>query len=1677
MKTKLLLLGFFVTIQTEAATRTWVASGIASPRWSTPGNWTPLGTPQPGDTLVFDTFSQSVLSMVNDLNDVRVSSLRFNDGDYTLNGNSLTVSNSITVGRGPNSGEELTATINATLILGGNVSCLVNEGDSLTDRNNQLFLRGTINLNGFQLRLLTSSTGEGVVVNRTSEIYVTGVIAGTGSVHAEIANDCRVVIGGPSGNTFSGPLSVTGRNLRGSIYPEGDALFLLDKDSGPAVNTRLEILPGDSQIRLRPRLNQPHQIADGATLMIGAGQQFDFNGHSDWVTHLEMQDGALLTTGSGTLIVLDRISAQAGLVTPIIRGRLSLLSALTCELNPAGGYYGLDIQAAISGAAFLTKTGTAALKLSGDNTFTGAVIVESGDLQGAHVNAFGNPTGGVLLEGGAVRIDDLTISGEPIHCNRDGSDLIALGNCAWNGSILLTRTLRVFGRNDLTLAGAISGEGGLRLEGGTVTLAGSGHNTFTGTTLVDCGYLQLNKSSNIRAFSGLLRVLTLRRVRWLNNFQLPPDATITMEPSSFILLNNHSDIAADLTFIGGTVDLAADSALQITGLIRKMAPPDVGAFIHGTPGLLFLVGQRTFNIGDGAAANDLQITARMGGSGITKVGNGTLSLGGNNVFAGPVIVSNGVVHADHDNALGTASSGTTVHSGATLWLGANAGTVPEPVTLNGTGFGGTLGALTASDVVYLESTVTLAGPTTIRVDAGSSLNIVGPITGTGPLTKTGGGVLSTSGAGNSYTGDTLIRGGTFNLNKGFAATSVPENLVITDAVVRNFNSYQVIGNITVGAEGLLDVNGHTENVDILTLNSGGDVRTGTGTLIFKTGGALNVVPVPDPRFLSPDIASISGNIDVLPGNLPINVAAGFGFGWTGPELDIPARILSSSGIANLHKQGPGEMHLSGANAFTGVLYINDGRVIAAHNSALGTAQGLTDVRTNGTLVLEGGVTISDFLILETDAAVALSSVGGSNVVTTNINLLRASTGIEVGTGAYLQALGRVGSVGGLTKLGPGTLQFWGFTSNSYAGLTVVSNGVIEAGRVNRISIPGDAIIGRDSSAITTATIRSLREQQFKRTADITIHRSGLLELFPFPGAPAPRPTLNRVLGAGRIDLGAGTSLTISNSPSFTFAGAISGSGALNKYHSDSSMHFTGDSTFSGPTTIFEGFYRMDGSAPSSPVTVKADGSLRGDGRVGALTVEAGGTVNPSSSVPGQRGGDLRMSSANFLDGAILGLAFYGPHPTGGNDSLRVDGAVTLSGTRLSSGFQYAPRKGDVLTLIHKTSAGPASGAFGGYPAGTQRLLGDIPVVASYTGGDGNDVTFTVTNLALRAAGFRIESGNGNGIIDGDECNLIWLGLQSRRNTALTITHAELRTVSSETSVTIAQADYPGVPPLGTGTNLTPFQLRSSAQLQCIGEGVALELQVSVAGEGTFAVPFLLPSGTNCNSSGGGSCDSCIVVAGEFTTNTLASNDRLFFIGAPSDCFPDKPCPGADPTIDLPPARYLTHSFTNSTANDLCITVQLRFDCTNAPVNALGVAAYLGAFDPTAVCANYLGDIGFVGPSAYPPFAFRVPAGSNFMVVVTARTAGTGCDESYALEVFGLACPPPRLHIAKDASPENVLLRWSTAYPGWRLQSVNSLNGSSPFPFQDLSNTPAIVSGHYSVTNPATGNQRIYRLGK
>jgi hypothetical protein len=790
-------------------------------------------------------------------------------------------------------------------------------------------------------------------------------------------------------------------------------------------------------------------------------------------------------------------------------------------------------------------------------------------------------------------------------------------------------------------------------------------------------------------------------------------------------------------------------------------------------------------------------------------------------------------------------------------------------------------------------------------------------------------------------------------------------------------------------------------------------------------------------------------------------------------------------------------------------------------------------------------------------------------------------------------------------------------------------------------------------------------------------------------------TLGRLVGDGRLSVGAGGALTISNVVSCTFSGPFSGTGALNKY-GPATFRVTGNSpSYTGLATVFDGTYRVSGDFIISPVTVKSGGELLGNGTVGNVLVENGGIVRVDSEGPGRLGGELVTDSVNFHNGSALGLAFYGPHPTGGNDRLLVDDAVTLNTPTLSSGFQYPPREGDVITLIGNSGVDAVSGAISGFPQGTLRLIGGIPVVVNYAGGDGNDVTLTVTNLPARSGGAHLISGNGGSALVPNDCSQLRLAVTNRGAVALAGLRGKLRSLTEGVVVTMAESAYPDLAPGARGTNATPSQIRTEPSFPC-GGGVEFELvltasnfpptaipytisgsaghaldfdgsgnyvavphraalnafpltvitwvktaggsdlvnkyvssslngwnvfmrggrvrawyfasnnrfiwdggdgldgglvadglwhhvafTVEVSGgkiyvdgvlkdsrawtgvpgpatttqqmrlginaegtipfdgqldeitvwnvalsqaqiqtnmsrsltgaeanllayyrcnEGTGAtvadsapldgnnngawvgaprfelssiVPFSVPGAPDCNS-GGGACESCLVVRGRFDSNALQSARRLTATDPPSVCDPPKPCPGFDEFTNAP-VRHVLHRFTNSTASEQCITAQLRLGCPNTLAGAFGVSAYAGEFLLNEPCANFLGDDGAFA-TVPPPFSFRVPPGTNFIIVVTARTTEPVCD-TYTLELFGLPCPPPRLDIARDAAPDKVLLHWSSAYPDFQLQSANALNSPGPSSFVNVTSPPVLVGGKFAVTNALSAPRRFFRLTK
>ena len=220
---------------------------------------------------------------------------------------------------------------------------------------------------------------------------------------------------------------------------------------------------------------------------------------------------------------------------------------------------------------------------------------------------------------------------------------------------------------------------------------------------------------------------------------------------------------------------------------------------------------------------------------------------------------------------------------------------------------------------------------------------------------------------------------------------------------------------------------------------------------------------------------------------------------------------------------------------------------------------------------------------------------------------------------------------------------------------------------------------------------------------------------------------------------------------------------------------------------------------------------------------------------------------------------------------------------------------------------------------------------------------------------------------------------------------------------------------------------NSAQFGCdptggqappVASGDALTLTCEA---GPPASPTPTPSGTPGGCTFNGSID----------TGDPTQIDRLFRSGIPQTCPPSTTCATfGDPT----PRHYDEYSFTNTTGATQCVTVDTTTDCTGT--NFVFVAAYLGTFDPTNICTNWIGDSGSSPDIGVPaPFSFNVDDGQTFVVVVSEVTPDAGCS-AYTIAVSpqsicggggGSPTPSPT---CIPGSPNGAAGPWTagTAYP-------------------------------------------------
>jgi len=132
---------------------------------------------------------------------------------------------------------------------------------------------------------------------------------------------------------------------------------------------------------------------------------------------------------------------------------------------------------------------------------------------------------------------------------------------------------------------------------------------------------------------------------------------------------------------------------------------------------------------------------------------------------------------------------------------------------------------------------------------------------------------------------------------------------------------------------------------------------------------------------------------------------------------------------------------------------------------------------------------------------------------------------------------------------------------------------------------------------------------------------------------------------------------------------------------------SGDNTYSGPTTVYEGTLLVSNTAGSGTgtgsVTVKTGGTLGGGGTIaGAVTANAGGTIAPGGSAGTLNVGTVAIPSSVTMDaGAIYNWEFDGTR----GDLVAVQGDLTLTaGWKLALAGSGTPAIGAEYDLFTYT---------------------------------------------------------------------------------------------------------------------------------------------------------------------------------------------------------------------------------------------------------------------------------------------------------------------------------------------------------------------------------------------------------
>ncbi|EFS9227631.1 autotransporter outer membrane beta-barrel domain-containing protein [Salmonella enterica] len=913
------------------------------------------------------------------------------------------------------------------------------------------------------------------------------------------------------------------------------------------------------------------RAAHGA-FTVDAGSTFTVTSELDETTATSNWDGSKLTKqGDGTLILSNTGNDYGD--TEIDGGILTAKDAaslgtgdVTIAESATLALSQGTLDNNVTGGGQIVKTGNDELIVTGDNTYSGGTTITGGTLTADYADSLGT---GVIANSGVLQVDE----GE-LENTLSGS-----------GSLVKT------GTGELTLSGDNSYSGDTTITGGTLT---ADHADSLGTGVIaNSGVLQVGEGELENTLSG--------------------SGALVKTGTGELTLSGDNTYSGGTTITGGT--LTADHA------------DSLGTGVIANSGVL--------QVGEGELENTLSGTGSL-----VKTGTGELTLSGDNTYSGGTTITGGTLTADHADSLGTgviANSGVlqvgegeleNTLSGSGLLVKTGTG----ELTLSGdnTYSGGT----TIDDGVLIATNVNALGggdvdnTGTLKLDAEGEFNLANVTTQSGATTELAKGTtlnvdsltqqadstlnidLSKANGESAITADSVTLGGTLNVT-GIGS--------VTDSWTPEAYTYTLIDSdsaITSDFDNLTVAGMNREDVDFLTIDGKVDEADNTH---YDLTASLS-------WYADRDNASTDahGTFTLSDPDGSFNVAANL------TDVDDTLDPNSTWDGKSLTKEDAGTLILSGDNDYSGGTTINEGTLVAASTTALGTSL----VDNNATLVL--------------DADGEVSAVGGITTHSGATTQLALGTSLDLGDSALIQQDGSTLNV----ELNSDSVQpLITGGSATLGGDLVVSDASLQA-RASDAEFQSFKLMDMDSdiSGDFTSLTMNLTDQPDYLTVTGTINPEDASEYLLTEGLSWNATATSATPAHGTFTLGAGDSFEVTS-----VLGDKTGNGdwdgkSLTKLGAGK-LTLSGANTYSGDTNVQEGTLW-----------------LSGDGTIGEMGSQQAVNVASDATFGGSNGTTVNGKVTN--EGTLV---FGDSEETGA--ILTLNGDLINMGT-LASGSDVTPPDDD-----------------------------------------------------------------------------------------------------------------------------------------------------------------------------------------------------------------------------------------------------------------------------------------------------------------------------------------------------------------------------------------------------------------